>query len=673
VPSHFRSHRLALLAALLALLVALAITSRLVLVAMAQAPTPVTGVFVAAPASSAANPIAAVRRTTWSTAGVLGGIPVRTTICSTLGTAGQLPTFVQSVTHTQINNALAACGVGQVVYLNAGRYNIAGGVDFGAGKDDVTLRGAGADQTYLAPSNDAGCHGALASICLQSADTNWKNGPTNLVSWTAGYTQGATTITLASVPNLKVGFPIILDQLDNTADDGGILVTDTTGAGTHSGLGVGGPYSLEGNGGGDQRSGRQQQQIVTVTGCGGVTTAGASCSGTSVATTISPGLYMPNWASGSTPEAWWASDPAQRDGVEDLTIDGSGNGTDDGNVELFNCQNCWVKGVRSINTGRAHVQLQYSARATVTHNYFFLTQNSVSRSYGLECYGSADTLVENNIAQAVAGSWMVNGNCSGTVFGYNFSINNYFTLSANYNNAGSHQHTAGIDYILFEGNYFNSVYGDVFHGSHHFVTYFRNRFTGPQPKCWQSGSSYATAVFGTCSNNTSPVVLQSFSRFENFVGNVLGTTGINTAYSNIWDVGAGNSNGTVTVPPDANVTSTLLRWGNCDSATGFSSCRFVASEVPSGLSGVQAPYANPLPGTQLLPSSMYLSARPTWYPAGYTWPPHGPDVTSGDISGTGGHSYTIPAQGCFLTTMGGPSDGTGPVLSFSRTACYPAS
>ena len=33
----------------------------------------------------------------WSTVGVQGGIPERATICDTLGTAGQVSTFAQSV------------------------------------------------------------------------------------------------------------------------------------------------------------------------------------------------------------------------------------------------------------------------------------------------------------------------------------------------------------------------------------------------------------------------------------------------------------------------------------------------------------------------------------------------------------------------------------------------
>src|SRR5439155_8194562 len=72
----------------------------------------------------------------WSNAGVPGGIPTRATICATLNAGA---------TATSINNAIAACPSGQVVFLNAGTYNLSTGIIFNA-KNNVTLRGAGPNQ-----------------------------------------------------------------------------------------------------------------------------------------------------------------------------------------------------------------------------------------------------------------------------------------------------------------------------------------------------------------------------------------------------------------------------------------------------------------------------------------------------------------------------------------------
>jgi len=580
----------------------------------------------------------------WSNAGVSGGIPTRTAICATLNPGASA---------AQINSAISSCPANQVVLLNAGTYNIAG-IDFGGGKANVTLRGAGADKTMLVFSNNVSCNGAFSDVCMHSSDTNWKGGPSNLVNWTTGYGKGTTSITLASVPNLKVGFPIILDELDDASDTGNLYVCSSTSSSP--------PCSLEGNDGNAQRSGRDQLQIVTVTGCGGVTTVGASCSGSNVVVTISPGLYMPNWNASKSPQAWWATSPSIGVGIEDVSLDHTG--TSGAGIEFFNCLNCWAKGVRDINTARAHAQMQYAAHITVRDSYFFLTQNSVSQSYGVECYTASDALVENNIFQAVASPEMMNGACSGEVAGYNFSVNNYYTGSSGYSLAATNSHSGGLDNVLYEGNVANQIYGDVFHGSHSFNTAFRNYWEGTQPACWISGSTYASSTFGACNNNLTPVVLSSYTRFYNFIGNVLGKTGVQNSYSAIFDLGGGDSEGSVTVQSDPLVATTLMRWGNYDTVNA--AVRFVSSEVPSGL----ALYANPVPASQALPPSFYLSSIPTWWPSGKPWPAIGPDVTGGNIAGYAGHVYTIPAEDCYSNVMHGSPIGTDPVLSFNASTCY---
>jgi hypothetical protein len=109
-----------------------------------------------------------------------------------------------------------------------------------------------------------------------------------------------------------------------------------------------------------------------------------------------------------------------------------------------------------------------------------------------------------------------------------------------------------------------------------------------------------------------------------------------------------------------------MRWGNYDIVNGAS--RFVNSEVPSGITN----FANPVPLDQTLPASFYLNAKPYWWPAAKPWPAIGPDVISGNIPNVGGHAYTIPAQDCYTTQMNGPADGSGVVLSFNASLCYPS-
>jgi hypothetical protein len=208
------------------------------------------------------------------------------------------------------------------------------------------------------------------------------------------------------------------------------------------------------------------------------------------------------------------------------------------------------------------------------------------------------------------------------------------------------------------------VYGDLFHGTHHFVTIFRNRYNG-----LEAGKT----------SQTIPIPLWPFSRFFNIVGNVLGDTGRpHTTYQATPSAGSlgqaiyGLGTGTVTccLGGDPHVATTLMRWGNYDTVNA--GVRFLPSEVPDALPGVQGPYSNPVPGSQTLPASFYLSVRPPWWPGSKPWPGIGPDVTGGNIPNVGGHAFTIPAQDCYTTQMNGPADGTGGVLSFNASLCYPS-
>jgi hypothetical protein len=218
-------------------------------------------------------------------------------------------------------------------------------------------------------------------------------------------------------------------------------------------------------------------------------------------------------------------------------------------------------------------------------------------------------------------------------------------------------HNAGVAYTLWEGNVTPGYKGDVFHGSGGLQTAFRNHILGWAPFIQQGRVA---------------VELNSYNRAYNFIGNVLGKDGFTSSYSgggdgSIYALGSGNTEGSVTIPSDPGVATTLMRWGNYDVVTA--SNRFNSSEVPTGIGA----YSNPVPASQALPASFYYSSKPNWWPSGKPWPLIGPDVTSGNVAGYGGHSNTNPAQDCYVNVMHGPADGTGSVLSFNANACYASS
>jgi hypothetical protein len=237
--------------------------------------------------------------------------------------------------------------------------------------------------------------------------------------------------------------------------------------------------------------------------------------------------------------------------------------------------------------------------------------------------------------------------------------------------------------VLFEGNDGVGTIREAYYSMAHFMTDFRNRYSGWQP--------------GGLTHQSVPVHNYARARFHNYIGNVLGTNGYHTNYMksatgattstagtcvvSIFAVGLGSNcadGGGAPFPTnDTNTLPTLFIWGNYDLVND--AARFEASEVPSGI----AKYANPVPGSQTLPASLYLAARPSawWKVNGLTpaWPPIGPDVTGGDVTGSGtsvnaglaGHVYRIPARICFEDVMGGTFGDT-TAKTFNASTCYTA-
>jgi hypothetical protein len=562
----------------------------------------------------------------WLNAGLPGGIPNRTTICATLN---------PGTTSAQINSAIANCPPNQVVYLNSGTYNITSGITF-AGHNNVTLRGAGADQTVLVFTGGDNCGGLGGDVCVINSTGYYVGTPTvlpggsNAANWTAGYAKGTTQVTLDNVAGLSVGSIIVLDQANDASDPGGVIVCDTlvvcrpiTEAGA-PGRVIGG---IEHN----------QQQFVQV----------KAISGNTV--TISPGLYASNWSSAKSPGAWWTGPQITMVGIENMTLDHTASTSASSGIYFFNAYNCWVMGVKDLNSNRNHVWLYQSAAIQVQSNYFYGVQGGGSQSYGVEAFMTSDDLIVNNIFQHITASLMV-GPSAGLVAAYNYETDSYYS-TASWLSPSISFHDAGAMLDLFEGNQFANFNADLYHGTTELATFFRNQLTG-----YQSGKT----------NNTEVIDLLAYSRYMNFVGNVLGKPGYHTVYedssvglpgspnTSIYLLGYSgvNENLTSGISYDTKVDITLLRWGNYDVVTG--AARWNSSEIPAG---------NSVPSSQSLPASFFLTSKPAWW-GNVPWPPIGPDVSGGNDPT--GHAYNIPATICFNNTT---KDSNG-ILIFNAGKCY---
>ena len=582
----------------------------------------IVSLFVASTVS--AQVISPNRSIDWSTAGVVGGIPSRTTICAT---------FNPGATSTEINSAIASCAAGGVVKLNAGTYTI-GYLEIR--RSDVTLRGAGPDQTFINFTGGSACIGLWANLCIANGGSPMANDPGTVANWTAGFAKGTTTVTLSTTSGLSTGMLLVLDQLNEARDTGNIWVCQSLACSDEAGIF------------GRENGARAQMQFVTVTGI----------SGNNV--TFTPGLTMPNWRASQTPQAWWIN-PRRNIGVEDLSMKHDGSGFFQAGTFIGNVTNVWMKNVRSLNTNEMHVWLYQSTHVTIRDSYFYGTLHAASQSYGVAETMDSDNLIENNIFQHIAAP-MLTGNSTGTVYAYNYALDDYYASSPVWQQASSYFHHGGVSHILWEGNDGIGFTGDNVHGTQNFGTAFRNYWNGRDPEGGSTGGK---------TRQTSSVIMMAANRYMNIIGNVLGTLGYHTQYEcapdgcgnanlSIFSIGwSGNEGGThARLPNDPLVKSTMYRWGNYDTVGGVA--RFNPLEVPSGLSL----YAQPVPGTQTLPISLYLSARPLWFGTS-PWPAIGPDVT-GQV-GPGGHVGKIPARLCFEQT---PS--TNGILNFNGATCYEA-
>ena len=593
------------------------------------------------------------RAVDWSGAGVSGGIPNRQTNCVT----SQCNTlFGGTVTAASINSAITSAPNNTVVRVPAGTYAISGTIDFG-GRSNVTLRGAGSNSTFITFSSvNSGSCGFSTAVCISTPSLQNLAPPCGgappcagaMTTWTGGYAIGTTQLTVGSTAGMSTSSLLFLDQLDDTSDGypakGDIAICGTSPS-----------FCLTTNGdeffsrtsvGNAGNRGQQEQQIIT-----------QIVDGTHI--NISPGIRLPNWRSSQRPAAFTGKSFATLNGIESMSLNNQLGGINS-NIMMSGCIQCWAKGVRVLNaSSRNHVWLYQCNHCEVRDSYFYGSANGAgSTSYGIEFAQTDGCKVENNIFQHETLPINVNGSDVGSVIAHNFSIDDNYTAGGAGNDWMQPTvtlHQAGIAMLLVEGNSGLGMNADDVHGSHHFITEFRNHWYGD---IWNNPVK---------ASNTTLIHLEAWTRFSNILGNVLGRSGYYTTYSvdqNTNDkaiITTGDPDNSPT--KDARVKATGMFWGNYDTVTAAT--RWNASEVPSGITN----FANPVPGNQNLPASFYLSSKPSFF--GTTpYPAVGPDVTGGN--GPAGHSYYIPAESCWYNVMKGVVGSSG-ALAFDADGCYAAS
>jgi len=533
----------------------------------------------------------------WTQSGIPGGIPNRTTICSTIA-AGASTSTIQS--------ALNSCGANQVVQLSAGTYNISGGLTI---PSNVVLRGAGPQSTILNASGSG------------SGFIRFGSGTTPVISAstaiTAGATAKSTSLTLASASGLAVGSHIMVTQLNDPAY---VTITTNNGSCTWCDGGIG------------WNGTRVQGQIVEVTGVSGNTVS------------ITPALYL---AYARTPLATPVNMGATNAGVESLQVYMNNTGFTS-NFQMQGSSYSWIKNVESNYTDGNHADLHWGFRNEIRDSYFHDAYTHSAGSTDADIFiadKTSGTLVENNALRRLHQSIMLNWGAAGNVIAYNYVDGNFDSGGYNTLFGGLNVHGAHPMFNLWEGNMAPKLDADYFWGSSSHNTAFRNWFKGTTmiyPPLTGRGAEQTASGY-LASQALAGVDLSQTTRYYSLVGNVIGSDtqkslgtwnqlviartgrsyyttnnpyGYTFGYANLTDDGS-DSNDT------SAAYSTAIVHGDYDYVKGtFTWSSSIAS--------------------QNLPNSFYKSAKPTWF-GSLAWPAFGPSPTAPTTALIG----NIPAKACY--------------------------
>lgn len=539
--------------------------------------------------------------------GVPGGIPTRTTIWKNIVTdLGADPTGVVDAAPI-ISNAINSCPAGQVVYMPAGTFRINSQITFDQNRSNGTLRGAGMGQTVLKSYANGG------NGVFYAGNGDWPR-PSATIAITSGATKGSTIVTVPNTSSIPVGNIVRLEQSDPT-------------------------FVKEANGGTNSMS--FTFRVVSKT-----------------STTVTLSAPIPYTLTNSPRLAVYTLPPLTGFGFEDFTFDLNNSGAVSG-IFLIQAYGCWIKGVEVKNSNSRQFFLDWVVNCEIRRCYTHDIRSSGPNHEGIDFFqDSSWNLIEDNICVNGGFPHIIlgdsEGGCAGNVIAYNYS-QNVDTGSTVAGAAYSSDHGPHNMMNLFEGNIGQEFTSDGYFGSSSHTTVFRNALSG---------------VFtGVSDQWPIAVALGRWSNYYNIVGNVLGQSGYTDAYETevngypdtlalIYRLGYPNMgnpsyDGTwpATNPPnyttqtntqnlDLNVKATILRHGNFDYATN----------------GI---VWDPAISDHTIPDSLYLAARPGWWPNAMPWPPIGPDRTP--MVGQ------IPAQCRFLGGNCSPSPTSTPTPTATPT------
>jgi hypothetical protein len=570
----------------------------------------------------------------WQMAGMLsvGGIPNRTTVCATVSPKGG-----GADDTTDIQNAVNACPLGQVVSLSAGTFTIAEG-NYVLLSTGISLRGAGPGSTILTRTGGATLNndnpGSNPSPLIILGPQRWNNNET-ATTLTADGAQGGYSVQVASTAGFSVGQIVLLDEASGAGWQPDVIWTnmqiwaspdyrvvwqkhspndqyvDDFSATQY-------PYQAGSAGCWFSNCDRPTNEMHRIT----------AISGNSIS--FDSPLTISYRVSHQAQLYYFQTPLTQNAGLENMTVQYG----DDDDIDFNWCAYCWAQNVENTLWLGDAFGINNSFRVQLEEVYIHNGVWPVNGGGGYNisiANGSSEVLVENSISVLTNKVIVDRSSGAGSVVAYNYMDDGYINGSDTWVEIGLNgSHMVGGHHVLFEGNQSFNADSDQTHGNSIYHTFFRNWLTAfRKPFTALDGTAVNDATQGSTNGPLRAAGAHAYAYRFSFIGNVLGTAGQMNGWTYnciaspnnipskcIWELGW------MDITPqgyDPNVAATAIQDGNFDYLTN--TINWATSDT-----------------AHTLPNSLYLTQEPAFFNAGkgYTWP---------WVNPTGSPQlYTLPAK-----------------------------
>jgi hypothetical protein len=477
--------------------------------------------------------LSADRATTWNPGMMgVGGIPVRSTVCSKVSPRGG-----ELDDTAQVQAAINSCPAGQIVQLEAGTFTINGG-NFLLINKGITLRGAGPGRTTLAKTNGAKpfqpAVSANPSPLIIVGPSRYSTSPdTSGVVGSAGLTadgaKGTYSVTVTSAAGFSPGQIVLLDEAS-----GASWQTDPQGHGqiwASSDFRVvwqkhnppvryvddfatdGFPTTPGTAGSWFSRQDRPTAEIKQI----------ASVSGTTI--TFTTPIHISYRSSHAAQLSRYGQRHVTNAGVEDLKLIGG----DNGNLRFLWAALSWARNVESTEWHGEGFAIDNSFRIELrefyVHDAAWAEPGGGGYAISLSA-GTAEVLIENGISVRANKLMVARSAGAGSVVGYNYMDMSYINTNGAWIETGLNaSHMVGSHHVLFEGNYGQNADSDNTHGNSIYLTFFRNHLRGIRAAFDNQAGGRIDDSTQTRNRPKRCAGLMAYSDWMSFVGNVLGALG----------------------------------------------------------------------------------------------------------------------------------------------------